>query len=203
MDFSEIFGADVDVRRFFFEMLPQIYEERGSDFSAFSQEPIIFSVYLKDSQERFSAELHADGVSVEDDEMIDFPLVSICGYKKYWDTVKRHSVTIAEEFDEKRENFKGQFVVTREFLDDFERIDASIDVVIFNEDEAVEMTLVLNNYDDDEHHRRFAVELPLELVEAVASTETDIVDAAKSLKIQGDMKLAMELGGLFLKYADR
>ena len=79
--------------------------------------------------------------------------------------------------------------------------DVAIDLRIVSEDEAVEMTLVLNNYEDAKTNRRFGVEIPLSLIESVATAETSIESAGRSLKITGDMRLAANLGGLFLTHA--
>lgn len=190
------------VEEFFEEIIPKLHGERR-DFADFSDVDVIVSVYLADTDKRFTGEFRRDGTcTIEDDEMIDFPVITLIGYEKYWDVVKKHAIDLARTLDERKDELRSQYRLTRQFLDDFERYDGKIDITITGPDGEVEMSLVLNDYEPVDGAREFGFEIPLELIEAVATGEEDPGKAAKKLKIRGDYGFATVLGGFLLEQFD-
>jgi hypothetical protein len=199
LDFKEAFAESVTIEDFFHDIVPRMHAERG-DFADFSQVDVIVSVFLADTDKRFTLEFRRDGTcEVEDDEMIDFPVITLIGYEKYWPLVKKHAVGLLESLDARKEELQSQYRLTQSFLDAFERYDGSVDVTISGPDGEVEMSLVLNDYERVDGAKQFGFELPLSLVEAVVTGAEEPGKAAKSLKIKGDYGFATVLGGFLLE----
>lgn len=202
MDFSEAFAPSVSIDDFFHDIVPRLHRERA-DFGEFSEVDVIVSVYLADTDKRFTCAFRRDGsCEIEDDEMIDFPVITVIGYEKYWEIVKKRAIGLLEALDERKNELKSQYRLTQGFLDDFERYDGSIDITITGPDGEVEMTLVLNDYERVDGAKSFGFELPLELIEAVATGDEDPGKVAKRLKIKGDYGFATVLGGFLLDQFD-
>ncbi len=203
MDFAEAFAPDVSIEKFFEEIVPRLHADRG-DFAEFSEVDVIVSVYLEDTDKRYTLAFRRDGTcDVEADEMIDFPVITLVGYEKFWPIVKKHAVGLLESLDERRDELQSQYRLTQNFLDEFERYDGSIDITISGPDGDVDMTLVLNDYEKVDGAKNFGFVLPFELVEAVTKGDEEPGRAAKKLKIKGDYGFATVLGGFLLEQFDR
>lgn len=199
MDFSEAFADDVTLEQFFEEILPRLHNDRIETFRELSEIPVIVSVYLRDTKQRWTVELRRDGLTVEADEMVDFPMVTIEGDSRYWDEVKRHARTILRAVDARRDEVREQLQLTPELFADFERFDTVIDVEITETEDnpSIALRLVLNNYEPVDGARSFCVALPLPTLLELARGEKDPKQVAKGLSIRGDAKAAVSLGGLF------
>ena len=204
MELEQAFAPSVTIAEFFEEVVPALHRERLDDFRQFTDVALIVCLKLLDTGDVFSVELGLDGCTVEDDEMVDFPIVTIKGWDKYWQEVKRHSLELLQELDRRQEELADSFRVTPAFLDDFGKLDAVIDVTITETEDHPEITfsLVLNDYEPYEDASRFSVEIPLSRLRAVARGEADVVEAARALDIGGDYRFAAYLGGLFLTHAE-
>lgn len=203
MDVQNALADDVTIHEFFTEWVPTLFEERREDFAASSDVDLILCFKFQDSGEVYSLELARDGVAVEDDEMIDFPFVTVLGWAKFWDVVKEKSRPLAEALEERRDEVRDSFRLSQAFYDDWEKFDVVIDVEITNEGaaEPVTFSIVLNDYDIPDGARRFGFSIPLSTLDDVATGRQDPVDAARALKITGDYRAAATLGGMIMSHS--
>lgn len=195
----EALAPDVSVRDFFTHWVPRLFEERRADFGRVSSVDIIVCFKFQDTGEVYSLELTKEGVTVEEDEMVDFPVATVLGWAKYWDLVKEHGLPLAEQLEARRDEVRDSVRLTEALHEDWEKFDLVLDVAIRGED-AVEFSIVLNDYDPPDGARRFGFSLDLHTLEDVAAGRRDPIDVAKTLKITGDYAAAATFGGMILSH---
>ncbi len=204
MDIVEALGDDVTLREFFMECVPELFEARREEFSRLFEFDVILCFKFQDSGEIYSIALRPDGAEVEDDEMIDFPLITLQGWAKFWDVVKREARPLARDLEERRHEVDDAPTLTQAFFDDWEKFDVVIDVEITGDDDAepVQFSLILNDYEAPDRARKFGFTVELQTLAEVASGKRDPVEAAKGLKIRGDVGIAATLGGMILSHTE-
>ena len=198
----EALAPDVSVRDFFTQWVPRLFEERRADFARVSSVDLIVCFKFQDTGEVYSLELTKNGVTVEEDEMVDFPVATVLGWAKYWDLVKEHGLPLAEHLEARRDEVRDSVRLTTALHEDWEKFDLVLDVAILGDDgaAAVEFSVVLNDYDPPDGARRFGFSVDLGTLEDVAAGRRDPVDVAKTLKIRGDYGAAATFGGMILSH---
>lgn len=206
MELDSAFGPNVSPREFFETVLERLYDTYKADVSDASEIDVIVSVYLEDVDERWTIlhERASQKLTIENDEMIDFPLVTIVGHARHWDAAKEGILPLAHALDARRDELRGQYRLTDNFRDDFERIDGAIEVVFTSESEdPLSLEIVFNNYEWDAAFPRIRVEVPYRLLQDVTSGSLDPGKAVRGLKFSGDRGFALEVGGLLATHFDR
>lgn len=199
-EIAEHFAEGVTVREFLLERVPALHARRLERFNRFVKVPLIFSVYLEDTSERFTIKLDARGAETEDDEMIDFPQVTCVALASNWEESRRHMsalYAILDERDDLREPADAAKVLTQAVLDEFERFDGAIAITLTGTEKpgGMTMTLALNDYLADDGAPRFEVSLPMDLVYQVARGELSPEQAGKTIQLRGKKSLALDLAG--------
>lgn len=202
MDIVEALGDDVTLREFFMERVPELFEARREDFARVFDFDLILSFRFEDTGEIYSLALRPEGAEAEDDEMIDFPFVTLQGWAKFWDVVKREARPLARDLEARRDEVNEAVTLTQAFFDDWEKFDLVIDVEITGDDDAepVTFSLITNDYVAPDRARRFGFTIDLRTLAEVASGDRDPVEVAKGLKIRGDVAIAATLGGMILNH---
>ncbi len=202
MNYEEALADGVTLEEFFTRWVPKAYDDPRVEFSEVSDLPLILCFKFQDTDEVYSLEFSEDGIEVEDDEMVDFPMVTLIGWAKFWPTVRRHLLPLAQRLDARAEEVASKYRITRAFYDDFEKFDCVIDITVEGEagEEPVSFSAVLNDYDAEPDARRFGFTTNLETLEALIAGDIEPVDAAKGLSIRGDYRAAASLGGMIMSH---
>lgn len=206
MDLDSAFGPDVSPNEFFENVVGELYDAYKADVEDASQIDVIISVFLEDIGERWTVhhDRMAESLTVENDEMIDFPLISLFGQAHHWDRVKTGVLPLAKSLEARREELRGKYALTEAFRDDFERLDGVVELAFSSgSDEPMTLSIVLNNYEADDWFPRIRVELPYELLEDVVRGKREPGEAIRGLNFSGDRGFALELGGLLATHFDR
>jgi hypothetical protein len=201
MEFEEALGPDVDVETFFEENVAEVHRSRLEIFSRGVDTPIIVCVALDDLDERYTYEFRPDGIEVEHGEMIDFPVVTIIGEAKYWETVRDHLREIAEAVHARASDKHPPRKLTRDFLDKFERFDGVIELQLVDDDldERVQLKVVLNDYDSPAGARHLTIRAPFSLGLELARGDVHPSNLEQHISASGDMGLAFDLTGFLNK----
>ncbi len=202
MDLLDALADDVSLEEFFLSWAPKLFAARREDFAKASEIDLVLCFKFQDTDEVYSLEMSAGGLVVEDDEMIDFPAITLLGWAKFWPRVKRSLRPIARALDERRSEVRDSFRLTEAFFADWEKFDVVIDIDVRDEGaaEPVTFSVILNDYDVPSGGRRFGFSIPLDALEAMANGTRTPENVAKSLKISGDVRVAATLGGMILSH---
>ena len=203
MDLLEALDDDVSLEAFFTEWAPRLFAARQDDFARSSDIDFIICFKFQDTDEVYSVHLRPDGCEVEDDEMIDFPMVSVVGQSQFWPRVRKALRPIARSLEARREAVRDSFRLTDAFRADWEKFDVVIDVEVTDSGspEPVTFSVVLNDYEEPDRARRFGFRLDLSDLESMADGSRTPDSVARSLKISGDYKIAATLGGMIMSHA--
>lgn len=202
MKLDDALAPGVSPETFFLEYVPELFEARRDLFAEASTTAIIVSVHLTDTDERFTYEFRADGCTVEADEMIDFPVVTIAGSSEHWEQMKRHVLRVAKPLEARAHHTKPPHKLTRDFLDELERFDGEFQVKLTADDldEAIPISLILNDYDVPGGAPKLRIQVSFETGEQLARDEIALADLDSRVRVGGDMGLGLEVGGLILKH---
>ena len=87
MDLDAAFGADITIDRFFDEVLGALHTSRPGEFEAMSDIPVIICAKFDDGRV-FTVTADKNGVEIEHDEAIDFPVLTVFGRVQDWNAFK-------------------------------------------------------------------------------------------------------------------
>ncbi|MFU8805687.1 MAG: hypothetical protein ACNA8W_17875 [Bradymonadaceae bacterium] len=202
MQLSDAFAPDLSPDDVFLDRIPRLHEERRVQFRQFVDCPLIFSFRFTDTDRSYTVELDEDEARSEKGEMIDFPLATVEGRQADWEAVKFHLLELLEEADRRADEYVERVGINAKMIEQFERFDGVIDITFRGArlDHPIAMRVILNDYEPVDDARSFAVDIPIELLFSVVRGEVPPSEAAKSLRIKGEMGFALELGGFFLKH---
>ncbi|QDG54610.1 hypothetical protein FIV42_28845 [Persicimonas caeni] len=202
MNLEDALAPGVDTETFFLEHVPALFEARRELFASAYDTPVIVSVHLTDTDEKYTYEFRPDGCEVEADEMIDFPVVTVAGEAARWEDFKRHVLEVAKLAEKRANDTDVPRKVTREFLDEFERYDGEfvLDLSADDLDQPIVVHLILNDYEMPAGAPSLRIGATFEMGEELARGDVRPKDLENRVKIKGDLSLGLEVGGLLLKY---
>lgn len=204
MDVLDALADDVSLKEFFLTWAPRLFAARQDDFAAASDIDVVLCFKFQDTGEVYSIEMSSAGLVVEDDEMIDFPTLTLLGWSKFWPRAKQALRPIAEALETRRSEVRDSFRLTDAFYADWEKFDVVIDIEVVDESgDLVTFSLVLNDYDAPSGARRFGFRIPLADLDAMANGSLSPESVAKTLKVTGDVRVAATLGGMILSHSPR
>lgn len=192
----------VSVRDFFMKHVEQIHAARLADFNRVSAAPVVLSVYLTDTDARYTVALRHDGCEVEDDELDDYPVVTLIGKESDWERTKTEVLKMARALEARRGELEARVkapVWTEAARAEFERFDGLIRVTVTDTGGApVSLELVLNDY---AHSRGQALEvtLPLSLLGGISGGQISPDAAGGQLRLGGHRAMAAVLAGFWSK----
>lgn len=206
MKIEDALKPGISCDAFFMECVPELFAARQDLFRESSDTDVIVSVYLSDTDARYTCEFRADGCTVERDEMIDFPVATLVGEEADWENFKRHMLAILLPLEQRAHDYRDRAVnmsrLTPEFLEQLERFDGVFKCKISADDldEPIELELILNDYDAPEGAARLRLGASFETVEAIARGEILPTDLQDRVRVGGELSLGLEVGGLLLKH---
>lgn len=200
-DFQKHLPAGVTLKTVFSKVIPEIHRERRHEFTDYvAGLDLIFAVRLTDTDRIWTVRFNEKEIEIEDEEGIDFPILTLESTEAQWEKVRPDLIRILTLADQRRHLLKGKPRFDKKLRAQLERFDGVIDVEIPSDIGTFKMRLILNNYEAQKGFRKFKVTVPQSVIFDVARGDLDIEAAARGLAIQGDMSLAMDLGGTFLKH---
>lgn len=206
MDILDALADDVSLEEFFMTWASRLFAERRDDFATSSDIDLVLCFKFQDTDEVYSLEMSAGGLIAEDDEMIDFPAITLIGWAKFWPRVKAAMRPIAQAIEQRRAEVRDSLRLTESFYADWEKFDVVIDVEVRDDkhrSEPVTFSIVFNDYDPPSGARRFGFAISLDVLEAMAKGVQSPEDVARGLKITGDVRIAATLGGMILSHAKK
>lgn len=199
---KEAFGPDVTVRDFYMTQFPKIHAANLERFGQWTDQTLIVSAYLRDTDERYTLAFSPDGVEVEDEEMVDFPLITLAGNSANWSELKtflgRLSVLMDQHADKLESQYKAQ--ITPELMQKFERYEGTITIGVDGVegvDGTLEFDVVLNDYEKVDGAPDFKVVVGAPQLEALLKGEVDPTSLKDAVKISGQMTLGLSLLAFF------
>lgn len=203
MDILDALADDVSLHQFFMDWAPRLFAARRDDFAAASEVDLVLCFKFEDTDEVYTVELSRNGLAVEDDEMIDFPALTIVGQARNWPRVREQLRPLAEQLERRREQVRDSVRLTQALLDDWEKFDVVIDIEVTDGGSAggVKFSVVLNDYNPPKGARRFGFAIPLHALEAMAAGRQTPEEVGRGLKLTGDVRVAATLGGMILSHA--
>lgn len=202
MDILDALADDVSIREFFVDWAPRLFAARRDDFAAASAVDLVLCFKFEDTDEVYTLEMSRGGLVVEDDEMIDFPALTVVGLAKNWPRVRERLRPLAEQLERRREQVRDSFRVTQAFVDDWEKFDLVIDIEVTDGSPGggIKFSVVLNDYNAPKGARRFGFTVPLQALDAMAGGRQSPEQVARGLKITGDVRVAATFGGMILSH---
>lgn len=202
-DFQQALADDVTLHDFFMTWVPKLFEARRDDFAAASDIDLIVCFKFDDADEIYTFELSAGGAVVEDDEMIDFPAMTVVGSKRHWPRVREAMRPLVEQLDARRAELRQQYRLTEALLADWEKFDLIIDFGVRSEREELKFAITLNDYAEPAGARRFGFSVDLAALQELAAGASTPEEVARSLAIRGDVRAAATFGGMLLKHQSK
>lgn len=189
---------DVDVPTFFEKTARVVFEERREELDSYLECPVIICTRMMDTDRLWTSKVSTKRLVIEDEEMVDFPVITVEGREENWPLVREATAEILDLLDARREEYKGKGRWTQKIQEAFEAFDGTISVTLTDPSlsRPIGVRIILNNYEDS-GYKTFHVTVPLSTLYGVARGEIALETAAKGLKIGGDMSLALDLGGFF------
>lgn len=202
MKIEDALAPGVDTETFFLEHVPALFEARRELFASAYDTPVIVSIHLTDTDEKYTYEFRPDGCEAEADEMIDFPVITVAGEAGRWEDFKRHVLDVAKLAEQRAHQTEPPRKITRKFLDEFERYDGEFVLELHAEDLAEPITVrgILNDYEKPAGAPSLHIGATFEMGEELARGDVLPRELESRVKIKGDLSLGLEVGGLLLKY---
>jgi hypothetical protein len=181
--------------------LPEAHRDHLEDFQRLSNTDLVISFCLQPDDDFITLRLRSDGCDVEYMEMIDFPQATICLSEADWDYLRDGLLKLGRRLQKKEgvEKRLEQVEITTADLDALTRLDGVFEVVIGDliDGEQITVELILNDYVSPPGASRCEVHVQWdELLEAADHAGKGL---SSILNLEGDMSLAMEVGGLLLE----
>lgn len=200
MELLKALEEGTSIVTFFTESLPGLFQTRAEEFSDFSEVPIIICTRFDDAR-IFCVAISANDIEIEDDEMVDFPNLTILSKVKEWNVFLTYARRYILAYDAKKDELKSVFYFTKAFALALEKFDLHLIVeIVEGEDSLLTSELILNNYEVDVSFPRIKIKIDLKTLDAIAAGDLTPIEAAKIIEISGDVLKAAELGHMFLKY---
>lgn len=202
-DYKKLFPVGITVDKVFTDVLPIIHEEQRGEFADYiSGVDIVIAVRLTDARKMWTARFNADEIEIEDDELVDFPILTVEGTQKQWPALLPYLTDLLSTLESRRKELKPKKRFDSKLRAALERIDGIVDICITGDDptDNLRFRLILNNYAEHDSFRRFSITIPRSVVFDVAEGRTPIEAAARGLSVQGDVGLAVDLGGTILEH---
>lgn len=197
------FAEDVSLRDFFMDHMPRIHEANLEDFKRWTDETLIISFEMRDTDERYTLACNPSDCEVEDDEMIDFPIITLVGEARHWDALKPSLLELALALNANAEKLEAQYNarIERKMLDEFERkFEGTITAVVVGVegiDEPVTFELVLNDYVKNDGAPGFEFRINASNIRDLANGKVKPKELKDTIKVVGQMKLALDMLGFF------
>ncbi len=199
MELAEAVAEGTNLVSFFTKNIEAVHAANSEDFKALSEIPILLCIKFDDGQ-TYSILMSEDEVEIEDDEMIDFPNLTVKTKASEFPLFLSYVRQYIGAFEEKKGEIAETFRLTDAFRDDVEKIDLVIELEVFESDKNVMSSeIILNDYEDSDF-KRVKIRVDKTMLDDVAAGRITPAQAAKGLSISGAIFKAAELGQLFLKH---
>lgn len=199
---TEAFGPDVTVRDFYMTHFPKIHAANLERFCQWTDQTLIVSASLRDTDERYTMAFSPNDVEVEDDEMVDFPLITLAGDASNWSELKvflgRLSVLMHQHAEKLESQYKAQ--ITAQLMKKFERYEGTITIGVDGIEGVagtLEFDIVLNDYEKVQGSPEFKVIIGAPQLESLLRGEVDPTSLKDAVKISGQMTLGLSLLAFF------
>ena len=184
-------------------VVPEIHKERRHEYNDYIHGvDMVIAIRLTDVDEFWTVRFNGHEIEIEDDELIDFPIVTVEGTQTQWESMREDVIELLLLIDAQKDRLKKgrKFDVT--FRETLERYDGVIDLTITGKSssDTLKFRLILNNYEADRGFRKFEVSVPRTVLFDVVEGRVPVDSAAKGLSIRGDVGLAVDLGGAIMKH---
>ena len=202
-DYKKLLPAGITVDKVFTDVIPVIHEEQRAEFGDYiAGVDIVIAVRLTDARKMWTVRFNAEEIEIEDDELVDFPIMTVEGTQKQWPALLPYLADILSTLESRRSELKPSKRFDSKLRSALERIDGVIDICITGDDptDNLRFRAILNNYEEHGSFRRFSITIPRSVVFDVAEGRTPIESAARGLSVQGDVGLAVDLGGTLLEH---
>lgn len=184
---------------FFTKNIEAVHLASSEDFEALSEIPILICLKFDDGQ-IYSVLISRDEVVVEDDEMVDFPNLTIKSKIDEWPLFLEYVRQYLDAYESKKSEIAETFRITEAFRTDVEKLDLVVELEVLEGGKTVMSSeIVLNDYEDS-GFKRVTIKVDKDTLDDVAHGRTTPVQAVKGLSISGAVFKAAELGQLFLKH---
>ena len=200
MDLSEAVKEGTSLVDFFTKNIPAVHASNAQDFVALSDIPILICIKFDDGQ-TYSLLVSEAEVIVENDEMIDFPNLTIKTKAEEFPLFLSYVRQYTDAFEEKKAEIARHFRLTEAFRADVEKIDLVLELEVFESDQLMMSSEVILNDYEDSNFKRVKIKVDKTVLDDVASGNLTPAEAAKGLTINGAIFRAVELGQLFLKHS--
>lgn len=203
IDYKKLLPAGITVEKVFADVLPAVHDEQRDEYADYVEGmDIVIAVRLTDARKLWTVRFNADEIEIEDDELVDFPIVTIEGTQKQWPNLLPYLVEILTTLESRRKELKPKKRFDATLQAALERFDGVIDLCVTGDDptDNLRFRLILNNYAEHTSFRRFSITIPRSVVFDVVEGRTPIESAARGLSVQGDVGLAVDLGGTILEH---
>lgn len=191
--------------QFFFDHMPGIHEARLEDFRSVCDIPLIISLWFRDTDRRFTAELSPHGYRAEEGDMIDFPVATICGEEARWEEVKADVLEAVLALHESRHDLErryGDRRITEQVRRDFEDLRGIIEVSVTGGHAPFDVEVILNDYEPEPRAPSFAIKATKDVVMRMARGQLEPRAASGEVSVRGGMGFAMDLGGFAAEHFD-
>lgn len=202
MELKDAFAAGIPPEKLFLDLIPQLHRVRLEQFRQFCDCTLVVSFRFTDTDRRFTLELGRNGASVEAGELVDFPVVTVEGLEAHWEAVKRHVLALFEEADRRADEYVGRVRITQAILDQFERFDGVIELTFTDTGDGFDhvIRVILNDYEASDDAPLLRLSVSLAQVHDLVSGRVQPAELGRRLRVGGDRRLALDLGGFLLKH---
>ena len=167
-------------------------------FKRLSEVAVIVSFWFEDIEERWTFEFTEEGSDTERGEMVDFPWVTIVARGAQWEMLRDRARQLAVRFEDHREQLErryGQRALTEAMRERLEALRGTIEVDL----DGLQLKVVLNDYVEEQGAPRFKVSLSQRALEELLSGQIEPRALGQKVSIEGQMGLALALGGLLIE----
>jgi len=202
---TEALAPGVSLREFFFTYAERLHTARIEEYRQATDERVLVHLSFEDSGELYTVALSPDGVEVEDDEMMDFPVISVHAEADKWEAFKPDILELSLALESGRDHFKRQAGgkrVTRDILDRFEKMAGTMEITVTGGQSGEDLTIVvaLNDYVVQDDAPRMTMKMDKELVLRMARGELDPKDARDLIEVGGKVRLGVDIAGFFSQH---
>ena len=199
---AQALAPGVTLREFFMTHVPKLHERERPNLPKITREPLILSFWYEDLDERYTIMLSAQGCQVLDDELDDYPIITVVARGQLWEQTKPMLRDLGQQLDAGRDALTAQLKqpIARAHLEEFERKFQGVIRTRITDvqglSEPLILDVVLNDYAPPSGHKpTFEVTLDAATLSQLATGQLRASEAGPRLKIAGQMALAMNLGG--------
>ncbi len=186
---------------FFTKNIESVHAKNAGDYAALSDIPLLICVKFEDADEVYSVLISESEVVIEEEEMIDFPHLTIKTSAAEWPLFLSYVREYAIAFERKKSEIAKVFRISEALEKDVEGLDLVIELEVYDAKKRVmKSEIILNDYEPSPSAKKVKIKVQKATLDGLADGTLKPVEAAKDLSISGALFKAAELGQLFLKH---